>query len=478
MPDSTAHTTIRHPSFLRRLIRDLAEAPRGPVFSWSLVWVPILLLVGSTVVVRVFNLDLSFQKWIYEAGDQSWALGQTPFWAALYHYGTIPALVLTLGALAGYGISWSRKRVKPWRRVFIFVVLVSIVGPGLVTNLALKENWGRPRPREVEGLGGHNLFEPVLTIDRDSDGKSFPCGHATMGFLFMGGYFLFRRHRRGLAVGFLAGGFAAGMLTGIARMMQGGHFLSDTIWAGAICYFVPMGLYYGLSLHRGVTKETDLFSSTPVWIRLVVGFVGLSLFAAAMLATPFNESRDYFIVAEKAKTGPVRVELLLELGDIDIFGGAEFSIKGSAYGHGVPTSKLAAIYEEKIDRNIPVIWYMERISGWVAEVNQQLQIQLPEERIERLGIRSGEARIWMDLFESKSELTIHLIDGEAEIHLRPHEIPFEVIGATERNFVGDASLDQTDAGETNIRVFLEEGFQGRLILESPERFPDRQAPAE
>lgn len=461
MSDSTITEAKRGSSFLAKLIQDLGKSPQGPVFSWSLVWVPLLLLAVVTVIVRLYDLDWSFQTRIYEAGGQSWALGRGAFWSALYQFGTIPALVVTLGALFAYGLSWSRKKFKPWRRVFIFVVLVAVTGPGLVTNLMLKENWGRPRPREVEGLGGHNAFEPVLTIDKTSDGKSFPCGHATMGFLFMGGYFLLRRHRRGLAIAFLVGGFAAGMLTGTARMMQGGHFFSDTIWAGAICFFVPMGLYYLLGLHRGLIKEADLFAKTPLWIRVSAGAIGLCLFAAAMVATPFHYKRDYFIVSEEAKSGPLHVELLLELGEIDIGGGKKFQIKGEAYGHGVPTSKLAAIYEEKVQSEIPVVWYMERISGWVAEVNQQLRIQLPESRIERLRIRCGEASIWMDLFEPETSLDIHLMNGSGEVKLRPNGIPFEIHGATEANF------DQTpSSSEANVRIYLEESFQGRLTLES------------
>lgn len=434
----------------------------APVFRWHWVWIPLVLLILSTVYIRVTGIDLSLQEKIYASGGDSWALGDSFFWQTLYRFGTIPALILTLGSLGAFAASWTRAKWKPWRRVLIFIVLTAIVGPGLVTNLALKENWGRPRPREVEGLGGHNTFEAVLTVDRESEGKSFPCGHATMGYLFLGGFFLLRRHRFSLAVGFLVGGLIAGTLTGIARMMQGGHFLSDVIWAAAICWFVPMGLYFALGLHRGLRQSSDLFEKTPRWIKVAVTIVGLGLFAAAMLATPFRTKRDFFLVHEEAKTGPLHVELLFELGDIDIVGADRFHIHGEAYGHGVPTSKVAAIYEERKKEEYWEVLYLERISGRVTEANQQLTIEVPRDRSRQLGLRTGEARIWLELFEPKEIMTIQLLKGRGEVHLIDQGIPYEIISAGEK-----------PSTKARVKIILHQPFEGRLIEEGVNRGGER-----
>ncbi len=430
--------------------------PSGPVFCWHWVWIPLVLLTIGTVLIRLNGWDLQIQEWIYEQGEGSWALGDAPFWQMLYQLGTIPALILTLGAVGAYGTSWSRKKWKPWRRVMIFILLAGIVGPGLVTNLTLKENWGRPRPREVEGLGGHNRFEEVLTIDRTSEGKSFPCGHATMGYLFMGGFFLFRRYRRRFAVLCLVGGFIGGSLTGVARMMQGGHFLSDVIWAAAICWFVPMGLYYALGLHRELLKSDNLLEKTPRWIKATVGVVGVVLFAAAMYATPFRSKRDFFIVAEEAKTGPIHAQFLFELGDIDIAGADRYYIGGEAYGHGVPTAKVATIYEEREKEGFWEIWYMERISGRVSEANQQLKITIPKDRTKRLGLRTGDARVWLELFETGEALDIHLYEGSGEVHLVDPGIDYAI-------FQHGKHEDSDE--KPDVAIHVHEGFEGTLIEE-------------
>lgn len=436
--------------------RWLSGAPDGPVFRWHWVWLPLLLLIAGTVATRMFDLDLRIQKAIFEAGDSSWALGSEPFWHTLYQFGTIPALILTIGSVVGYGLSWSRPKWKQWRRVLIFIILIAITGPGLVTNLTLKENWGRPRPREVEGLGGHNAFEPVLTVDRTSDGKSFPCGHATMGYLFMGGFFLLRRYRRGVAWSFLVGGFVGGTLTGIARMLQGGHFFSDVIWAAAICWFVPMGFYYALGLHRGLLKPVDLFETAPKWIKVISWSVAAVLFTAAMFATPFRSKPDFFIVNEAAKTGPLHVETLFVLGDIDIRGGDKLHIDGESYGHGVPTSKLATIYQEREKPNHWEVWYMERISGRVSEVNQQLTIEVPRERTRQIGLRTGEARIWLELFEPGESLEIHLYEGAGDLHLYGGSVEYQLIKP------GEVIAPETKKAVT---IIVHGAYEGRIIKE-------------
>ena len=44
-----------------------------------------------------------------------------------------------------------------------------------------KDNWGRPRPRETMTFGGENTFQAPFVVS-DQGGKSFPCGHCSVGF--------------------------------------------------------------------------------------------------------------------------------------------------------------------------------------------------------------------------------------------------------------------------------------------------------
>ena len=168
-------------------------------------------------------------------------LGTRSVWWFLYKFGTIPAGIVVSLALIGFVLGLFRDRWKRWRQCFLFIVLLGVIGPGVVSNLILKEYWGRPRPREVEGLGGKKVFEPVLTMDKSSSGKSFPCGHATMGYFFMGGFFLLRRYRRDWAWFFLILGACLGFFMGVGRMCQGGHFFSgrDLVGGGHVLHRGP-----------------------------------------------------------------------------------------------------------------------------------------------------------------------------------------------------------------------------------------------
>ncbi|MCE2981992.1 MAG: phosphatase PAP2 family protein, partial [Parachlamydia sp.] len=99
--------------------------------------------------------------------------------------------------------------------------------------------WGRPRPRQVQAFGGTHPFIPFYqpsfhALERF---KSFPSGHSSMGFYFFSLVFLGRQQRNkklvqcgwGMALGL-------GAALSLARIAQGGHFLSDTLFSGLIMW--------------------------------------------------------------------------------------------------------------------------------------------------------------------------------------------------------------------------------------------------
>lgn len=112
----------------------------------------------------------------------------------------------------------------------VFLLAVLICGPGLVANLGFKEHFGRARPREVIEFGGKKAFTPPLIPSREcSRNCSFISGEASAMYApFFALAFLLPRYRSRL----LAVGIAAGTLAGAVRIIQGGHFLSDVLFAG------------------------------------------------------------------------------------------------------------------------------------------------------------------------------------------------------------------------------------------------------
>ncbi len=459
-------------SWWERLVADLAQAPSGPRLRIvGEVVFPLALAVALTVVIRATGFDLEVERWIYRVGGASWALGEHPFWKGLYYGGPAVVESIVFAAFAVYVLSWWKKSLIRWRKVFTFVVLSGLIGPGLITNALLKEFWGRPRPRELIEFGGQSQFEPVFTYDAASEGLSFPCGHATMGFLFLAGYFLFRRHRRGLADGFLFGGLAAGSVMGLARMAQGGHFLSDVIWAGIVCWFTPMGLYYGLGLDRGLFPEGTPGRSVPLWLRGLAGAVGVIMLAGVLLATPYQEQRRYEALGDFAKEGPLRLRLVLSVGRVEIVPGEDFRILAEATGHGFPTSKIGRNFLELKQEEGAYLVYAERLSGWLTEVNASLRVEVPWRRVQRLEIETGDAEVDLTLAPSEGRPLLKLTSGRGRIVLNPAGQGIR-LEAADKGGVGQIDPERLPQGGGGATVFrLERGaeFSGGLRFEGEKR---------
>jgi len=453
-------------SWWMRLVSSLKTSPQGDAFSLiRLVLIPIAVVAILTAIIRISGVDLKLERAIYFAGEQSWSLGDNSFWKFLYKFGSIPALMVVVGSVVGLIVSSYKLAWREWRRVFVFNILLFALGPGVIANGLLKEYWGRPRPREVKELGGRSQFDPVLTIDKSSEGKSFPSGHATVGFYFVGCFFLLRRHRRELASMAMQAAIALGAMIGIARMAQGGHFLSDVLWAFAVCYFSALVLYYGLSLHKGLCREGAKTRKMPIWQRVSLILIGMGAIAAVTLATPYRSTRDFYLLKETSKSNPIHLVLKFTEGAHVLIQGEQFRITGEAYGHGVPTSKISAALWEGMRGENALVVYGERISGWFSEVNEQLKLSVPWERIVSLEIEAGTANLSFNVAELASEMPLHLKNGEGELLFKLNGQKFFIDGRDSLEIEGRAKLEESLGVEGVVVLKIEDEFVGRILIE-------------
>jgi lipid A 4'-phosphatase len=213
------------------------------LYRHGLVWIAsvvAVLLVLSWLTVR-WNLDLRIAQRFYV--DGSWYLAKKQPWRFLYDYGTLPGIMLSIAALLIWLGGYLSPRLAPWRRYCLLVVLTTVLGAGLLVNAVFKPNWGRPRPGQIEAFGGTRPFHPVYLPGIPGQGASFPSGHPTMGFIFTT-LFFFRARWRALAYTGSTFGLVAGGLLGMARIVQGGHFLSDVFWSLGMLLLVSIVLYY------------------------------------------------------------------------------------------------------------------------------------------------------------------------------------------------------------------------------------------
>ena len=222
------------------------QSRRFIAFDWL---IPLGLLLGLSAVLRNTDLDLEVQRLFFQP-PQGWVYRQRDLWRFLYHFGPTPAVILGWASLAAFIGSFRFRRIAPYRRIALFMALVIMVGPVLLVNGAFKGYWGRPRPRDVEEFGGQEPFLVLWEKGVPGEGKSFPSGHAATGFYLVAPFFVLRRTSKKSAAAFLAVGLSYGLLMGLARMVQGAHYLSDVIWAGGFVYLSGLGGCYLLQLDR------------------------------------------------------------------------------------------------------------------------------------------------------------------------------------------------------------------------------------
>ncbi|MDX9949000.1 MAG: phosphatase PAP2 family protein [Candidatus Cloacimonadaceae bacterium] len=224
--------------------------PRSRHILFALDFIlPILILALGTWLIRSQGLDLKYQSHFYR-GNGIWMGNKAWGFEFIYKYGTLPSLIVALAGVAVFVTSFFSKNLARWRRSGLFLALAMLLGPMLLVNAILKENWGRPRPSQVIEFGGIYAYEPPLSIDHSSPGKSFPSGHASMTFYFFALYFIFRGRKKRLAAWSLVFSLVFGFGMGLVRMAQGGHFISDILWAGGVVWLSCALLYYLLKLDR------------------------------------------------------------------------------------------------------------------------------------------------------------------------------------------------------------------------------------
>ncbi len=158
------------------------------------------------------------------------------------------ALALACLFLVLFGLWRPQQLPRHWRRRAAGLGLLMLLGVGGVVNGALKEGWGRARPVTMQAFGGVQPFTPALRPTFGCQTNcSFVSGHAATGFAVLGlGLFGGAAMRRR----WWAYGMLAGLVVGFGRIAQGGHFLSDVLFAGWAMWATALVLRQLWLLHR------------------------------------------------------------------------------------------------------------------------------------------------------------------------------------------------------------------------------------
>ncbi|WP_374509617.1 phosphatase PAP2 family protein [Niveibacterium sp.] len=176
------------------------------------------------------QLDLQITALFYSA-HEGFTLDRLPIVKAVYWgvWGGSRLAVITVILLWLASFVFRRGWLASRRRWFGFLALAFALGPGLIADAGLKNHWGRARPHQIENFGGARHFTPALVPAAECDRNcSFVSGHATGAFALMAFGWLAAPRRRAQWLGVAA---LSGTLVGFVRVIQGGHFASDVVFA-------------------------------------------------------------------------------------------------------------------------------------------------------------------------------------------------------------------------------------------------------
>jgi lipid A 4'-phosphatase len=235
-------------------------------------------------------------------------------------YIAVPYLVYgtVLGALALSFVPLIR-RSPIWGidlRAALFLLLALALGPGLLVNSVLKDHWGRARPTQVTEFGGAKQFTPALVPAQQCERNcSFPAGHPAMGFYLVSFAFLISSPgRRRLVAGAAIG---AGIIIGLARMAQGGHFLSDVVFSGFLVCGTSWLLYRAILVHDALgpllrhPRLVLVVLGTALAVALAMMFIDRPLAFALRNMDPTVQAVFQFITQFGLGKGYIIVSALL-----------------------------------------------------------------------------------------------------------------------------------------------------------------------
>ncbi len=129
--------------------------------------------------------------------------------------------------------------VVPIRRIFfnhgfnvreiIYIYFSGFFSLVLLVNGLFKGLWGRARPNDVINFGGVDFFTPWFKISQSCESNcSFVSGDASVGFAIIVFYFITKKNI------FVYLSLIGGISLGFIRIIAGGHFISDIIFAQII----------------------------------------------------------------------------------------------------------------------------------------------------------------------------------------------------------------------------------------------------
>ena len=157
----------------------------------------------------------------------------------------IPVLSLIILVIYSIKIKKRKNSKLDIRKKFILLgfILGPIIGCGIIANWYFKDQWGRARPVQVTEFNGDKKFTPPFVKTNQCEKNcSWISGEGSAAFSFFFGTIILKN-----PIFFLIN-IIFGIVVSSCRILMGGHFLSDNLFA---CFFM---LYLALIYRFCVVK--------------------------------------------------------------------------------------------------------------------------------------------------------------------------------------------------------------------------------
>jgi lipid A 4'-phosphatase len=360
---------------------------------WRILSTQFAVLLLLTVFFTFFDWDRSVAQRFYQDA-QGWYLEKQPLWVWLHDYGTIPGIVLTLAALITWGAGFYFHTLTQWRKPCLVVVLTTIVAAGLLVNAVLKQYWGRPRPSQTIEFGGKWEYRPIFPPGTPGKGASFPCGHCTMGFVFLS-MVAFRRRSKVLAYGGVAVGIVLGGLLSAARVVQGAHFLSDIIWSLGIIWMVATALE--IYLPEAVTADSTSWSLPAsnrrrTLIALAAIAVAIAISGGFMTRRPYYNTMTYPLdISSTIKAVHININADPESLAVTYADQKNGQLKVDAHGFGWMKFEYRMGFGSKVIDQVLKITIRIEANSYFAELDHALTLILPLQSKDKVTVKLNQA---------------------------------------------------------------------------------------
>ena len=218
-----------------------------------------LLLAGLALAAQHSGLDVALSQMFYDIPTGVFPMRRAVFLEMAGHRFLlalpIVACVIALGML---WVCRKDSALRVLRNALILFLLSMALTP--ITISQLKHLTTMPRPFNATLFGGQAPMD--VTFWRSvvqKAGHALPSNHAGAGYSLMTLYFFgWAVQNTTLRWAGLALGILAGLSFSIIRIMQGAHFLSQTIWSACVVWLIASLAFAPLLIHSRARGHTPL----------------------------------------------------------------------------------------------------------------------------------------------------------------------------------------------------------------------------